>query len=58
MLFLYKYAIYMRSLYESIFSVPNDPNKAGKNIQDAMGVVFTLQALGVHDNYIDTVNYP
>lgn len=45
----------MRSLYESIFSVPNDPNKAGKNIQDAMGVVFTLQALGVHDNYIDTI---
>ena len=45
----------MRSLFESIFSVSSDPNKAGKNIRDAMGVTFTLQALGVPDGSINNI---
>lgn len=52
----HKYTIYMKSLFESIFSVSNDPNKAGKDIRDAMGIIFTLRALGVPDDYADTIS--
>ena len=45
----------MGSSLESIFSVSNDPNKAGKDIRDAMGVTFTLQALGVPEGSMNSI---